>query len=140
MRYIGQCCGRRFWRSRLVYLVALALGLTVAPIAVRGQFVGPDPSPPTGIGAFVPAALAPGAPAGSYPLKDFDHINFSNLHVSIFIPVAPAMGRGAAKVPVGVSLDKGQILFPTLSTQLTGCTSPSNCTYTTTYDVGYGWD
>ncbi len=117
----------------LVWLVAIVV------FAGGWPALGDDPIPSTGIGAFVPAALTPGAPDGVYPLSDIDHINLSNLHLSVFIPVAPAMGRGQAKIPVGVSVDKGQVAFPSSQTS-SNCPNYPTCTLTYTYSVGYAWD
>jgi hypothetical protein len=108
--------------------------LLAGPLILEGQ----DPVPPSGVGAFVSANLTPGAPAGAYALSDLEHINYSNLHLSVFIPVAPAMGRGGASIPVGVSLDNN-IIFPSVRMQ-TGCTAPNQCSHETLYYVAHGWD
>lgn len=43
-----------------------------------------------------PAGLAPGAPAGSYALSDFDNINFYNGSINFHIPLVTIGGRGGA--------------------------------------------
>jgi RHS repeat-associated protein len=47
-------------------------------------------------GGALPLGQAPGAPAGSYPLSDFDTVNFFNGHLNFRLPLAAAGGRGGA--------------------------------------------
>lgn len=117
-------------------VMIFAVGIALSPRVLLAQ----DPVPPTGVGAFMPSALEPGAPSGSYTLTDFDHVNLSNLHVSFYIPVAPSMGRGNAKLPIGVSLDRGQIAFSPTTPINGGCTGPQHCSYTYNYYPGYSMD
>jgi hypothetical protein len=126
-----------FSKSSRFYAVLGALSFLVLTSGLQGQ---ESAAPSTGVGGFVPTNLTPGAPAGSYPLSGFEHINYANLHMSIYIPVAPAAGRGEASLPIGFSLDNN-ITFPVLSVVKTGCTGPSGpCSYVTNYYAGRGWD
>ena len=47
----------------------------------------------------------PGAPVGSYPLTDFEHINLYNGNVNFSLPLLQVGGRGAAKTSINLTLD-----------------------------------
>jgi RHS repeat-associated protein len=107
-----------------VCLIVLAL----APCQIQAQ----DPPSTDGLGVVAPASITPGAPAGSYILHDFDHINLAIRHLSIFLPLAPSMGRGQAKLSIGLSLDTPVWRFPGgPPSQPTGCDTGGGggCTY-----------
>jgi len=63
-------------RHTTTNLIARTLLLAVLTIAPQCA-VAADPPPPDGIGAFTPGTQLPGAPAGSYLVNDFDHINLA---------------------------------------------------------------
>ncbi len=50
-----------------------------------------------------PPGLAPGAPAGSYPLSDFENINLYNGHVSFSLPITQK-GRGGANISIPIRI------------------------------------
>src|SRR5882762_9887134 len=43
-----------------------------------------------------PIGLAPGAPAGSYPLSDLDQVNLFNGNLNFGVPIGHIGGRGSA--------------------------------------------
>src|SRR5215212_3473458 len=45
---------------------------------------------------MTPTGLAPGSPAGSYPLSGFESVNLFNCNLSFRLPLLRAGGRGAA--------------------------------------------
>ena len=47
-----------------------------------------------------PLGLQPGAPAGSYPVSDFDNINLYNGNLSFQLALLSISGRGGAQMPV----------------------------------------
>lgn len=54
---------------------------------------------------MVPSAIAPGAPAGSYSLSDFERISPSNGSLSLSIPLATFSGRGAASFVLPLNIE-----------------------------------
>src|SRR5262245_22758510 len=52
-----------------------------------------------------PAALTPGAPAGSYALSDFDNVNLYNGNLNFRLPLVKVGGRGAAGYTVMLALN-----------------------------------
>ena len=52
-----------------------------------------------------PMALAPGAPAGSYALSDFDSVNLFNGRLNVHLPLFGVLGRGGAKSGVNLTID-----------------------------------
>lgn len=58
----------------------------------QGQVIIPPPLTQS----YTPPALAPGTPAGSYILSDFDAINYGNLSVNFRFPLIKIGGRGTA--------------------------------------------
>lgn len=52
-----------------------------------------------------PAGIAPGSPAGSYALSNFDTVNLFNGHLDARLNLLTVAGRGGAGMTVGVSLN-----------------------------------
>jgi len=52
-----------------------------------------------------PAALTPGAPAGSYALSDFDNVNLYNGNLNFRLPLVSVGGRGAAGHTIMLALN-----------------------------------
>ncbi|MDQ3745360.1 MAG: RHS repeat protein, partial [Acidobacteriota bacterium] len=53
-----------------------------------------------------PSGLAPGSPAGSYPLSDLDTVNLYNGSLNFHLPLLKVGGRGAAGYPVSLNLEQ----------------------------------
>src|SRR5215208_6215850 len=53
-----------------------------------------------------PSALAPGAPAGSYPLSGFESVNLYNGNLNFALPLLQNGGRGAAGVAVTLKVEQ----------------------------------
>src|ERR1044072_5047795 len=53
-----------------------------------------------------PLGLSPGAPAGSYPLSDFDNINLFNGSLNFSLPLVKVGGRGSAGYPITLRIDQ----------------------------------
>jgi RHS repeat-associated protein len=53
-----------------------------------------------------PLGLSPGAPAGSYSLSGFEHINPFNGNLNFYLPLASITGRGGAQGAVMQSIDE----------------------------------
>src|SRR5215216_6748303 len=52
-----------------------------------------------------PLGLTPGAPAGSYPLSDFEDVNLFNGTLNVSLPLIKIAGRGAAGYPLMLRID-----------------------------------
>ncbi|MDQ3802234.1 MAG: discoidin domain-containing protein [Acidobacteriota bacterium] len=85
-----------------------------------------------------PAAITPGAPAGSYALSGFDNINLFNGNLNFSLPLLNVRGRGGAQHTVTLPVEQHWRVerFPDSSTN-SGYYYPS---YNVWYDVrpGYG--
>src|SRR6185503_11331434 len=71
--------------------VRRTLGVAVVLVALCGVTAAQDSS------GALPLGQAPGAPAGSYSIGDFDSINFFNGHLNFNLPLITAGGRGGAQ-------------------------------------------
>lgn len=81
---------------QLAIVICLLLGLSVSALA-QAQTSTNDGSTPAGI--------APGAPAGSYTLSGFEHINQFNGRLSINLPLVKMGGRGSASYTAALSIN-----------------------------------
>src|SRR6185369_17131175 len=52
-----------------------------------------------------PLGLSPGAPAGSYPLSDFEDVNLFNGTLNVSLPLVKIGGRGTAGYPLMLRVD-----------------------------------
>src|SRR6058998_2237758 len=52
-----------------------------------------------------PPGIAPGAPAGSYPLSDFDNINLYSGNLNFRLPLLHAGGRGDARTTLTLPVE-----------------------------------
>jgi hypothetical protein len=79
-------------------LIQSAFAICLALCLGTGSLAQTPPAPVTSgpADAATPAALEPGAPAGSYSLAGFEHINRFNGHLSISLPLVNIGGRGNA--------------------------------------------
>jgi len=84
---------RRFgaWVEGILGLAAF-FGLLISPAIGQTTNVATAGSTPPGI--------APGVPAGSYPLSDFDNVNLYNGKLRFQLPLVNVGGRGDAKMSV----------------------------------------
>src|SRR5262245_28620817 len=55
---------------------------------------------------YTPTSLAPGAPAGSYPLSGFDNINLFNGNLNFRLPLLTVGGRGTAGYTITLPIEK----------------------------------
>src|SRR3954470_4095905 len=53
-----------------------------------------------------PSGFAPGSPAGSYALSDFDTVNLYNGSLNIRLPLLDIGGRGHAGYPIALHVEK----------------------------------
>src|SRR5438270_11129848 len=53
-----------------------------------------------------PSGLAPGSPAGSYPLSDLDAVNLYNGSLNFHLPLLKVGGRGSAGYPISLNLEQ----------------------------------
>ena len=58
-----------------------------------------------------PSGLTPGAPAGAYPLSDFDVVNLYNGRLNFGLPLFQVGGRGGAGYPITLHLQKKWSVF-----------------------------
>ena len=102
-----------------------------------------------------PAAIAPGAPAGSYPLSGFDNINLFSGNLSMAIPLLHMGGRGEAGFTITLRNERNWMLNSTTfylgyQQYRSGwpCSNPTGCgpfvetgadpTWWAPNDAGYG--
>ena len=67
-----------------------------------------------------PTGLTPGAPAGSYPLGDFDNINLFNGNLNFRIPLLKIGGRGSAGYTMTLPIEQKWIIKKGVFNSLTG--------------------
>lgn len=79
----------------IVLLVLLAHGVVIAQDSTRTPTDG-----------YTPLSLAPGAPAGSYPLSGFDNINPYNRKLNFSLPLKPVVGRGGAQYTMQLFIEQ----------------------------------
>jgi hypothetical protein len=96
-----------------------------------------------------PSALTPGAPAGSYTLSDFEHINLSTRRFNFSLPLVTVGGRGSAGYTMTLSMENkwhvNTETRPNIVCNSSGCTTypPTFYNYPTTtwwgqLEPGYG--
>lgn len=59
----------------------------------------------TATSGTTPTGLAPGAPAGSYSLSGFEHVNLFNGNLDFSLPLLKVGGRGGAQTGVNLTLN-----------------------------------
>ena len=91
---IGTHCSSKMSLTlmRGIWLVLLSVALG---ISAKGQNTD----------GTTPAGVAPGAPAGSYPLSDFDSINLFNGNLNFSLPLVKIGGRGNAGHVIPLTLE-----------------------------------
>ena len=67
-----------------------------------------------------PTGLTPGAPAGSYPLGDFDNINLFNGNLNFRIPLLKIGGRGSAGYMMTLPIEQKWIIKKGVYNPFTG--------------------
>jgi hypothetical protein len=90
---------RRFPSAKLLGLAQLSLLLLLLSSSVSAQ------SSQTTTDKMTPSGIAPGAPAGSYPLSGFENINMFNGNLDLRLPLIALDGRGAAVRSMLVSIN-----------------------------------
>ncbi len=86
-----------FLRSSSTFKLLVSLGLLIL-------FAGPVEAQITRTtDGITPPGLAPGAPAGSYPLSEFENINLYNGQVSFTLPIIQK-GRGGANISLPIRI------------------------------------
>src|ERR1700752_2423664 len=78
-------------------LILTPILLVFASLTVFAQQQSTDGATPLG--------LAPGAPAGSYPLSDFEDVNLFNGTLNFALPLVKIGGRGEAAYSLTLRLD-----------------------------------
>src|SRR5512146_1349114 len=79
-----------FRATALLRMAAVVLGLSAILLTT------PNASAQTATDGTTPIALAPGSPAGSYVLSDFDTVNLYNGNLGFSLPLVKIAGRGGA--------------------------------------------
>lgn len=112
----------------LCRLIAAGILMTISFATVIAQ--SSPPANTTATAGWTPLALEPGAPAGSYPLGDFDNINLFNGHLNFALPLMRIGGRGRAgytmMLPIEQNWSVQTVAVPTCD--------QSGCTY---YESNY---
>jgi YD repeat-containing protein len=82
---------------RFVPALPLLLLLCAAPALAQTTSTSSDTT--------TPKALSPGAPAGSYPLSGFEHVNLYNGNLDFHLPLLHVGGRGSAGYTMMLAID-----------------------------------
>ena len=77
-----------------------------------------------------PLGMAPGAPAGSYPLSGFDNVNLYSGNLSFSLPLMQVGGRGEAGYTMRLAIDQRWEIRH--DTDISNC-SPGGCSFTHRY-------
>jgi RHS repeat-associated protein len=85
--------------TKALCLRALVCGFLLAAFAVAAN--GQNET-----SGSTPLALSPGAPAGSFPLSDFESVNLYNGHLSFRLPLLKMGGRGADGFNLTLNIDQ----------------------------------
>lgn len=80
---------------RTVLLTSTLLFLSFANVVAQQQSTD----------GATPLGLSPGAPAGSYPLSDFEDVNLFNGTLNVSLPLLKVAGRGEAGYPLMLRID-----------------------------------
>jgi len=115
---------------RIGYLFGIPLLLMLLANITNAQTTNPNDG-------STPPGLAPGAPAGSYPLSGFDNVNPFSGALNFRLPLYTVGGRGDVSHTILLALDFSHWTV-THQTQVSGC-SPAGCNYSHTYYPGGGW-
>ncbi len=86
------------FRVRYQALVTLLITLSGFSVIVNAQRSTTD--------GTTPAALSPGAPAGSYALSGFETVNFYNGGLNCTVPLLGLSGRGVAAMTVSLPIEQ----------------------------------
>jgi RHS repeat-associated protein len=79
---------------------------TLPTLIVFILFVGSSVYAQVSTSGTTPLALSPGAPAGSYPLSDFDNVNLFNGSLNFSLALVRVGGRGGTGYPITLRLDQ----------------------------------
>src|SRR5262245_9538615 len=60
---------------------------------------------------YTPTGLAPGSPAGSYPLSGFDNINLFSGKLNFRLPLLTVGGRGTAGYTITLPIEKNWYVY-----------------------------
>lgn len=78
--------------------IGISVWLLVACILASAQITTP-------LDGYTPLSLAPGAPAGSYPLSGFYNINLFNGNLNFSLPFLQIGGRGSAQFTMRLNIE-----------------------------------
>src|SRR5947209_16045086 len=84
--------------KRVCHVVAFALWIVLLVGTADAQRSSTD--------GYTPMALQPGAPAGSYALSDFDHVNLYNGNLNFSLPLRRVVGRGEAQYMMALMIEQ----------------------------------
>lgn len=115
-------------RHHYIVLFSLAL-LVLLTMTVQGQTT-------SSYDGKTPSGLAPGAPAGSYPLSGFDNINLYNGKMNFHLPLVQIGGRGSAGYVSLLTIEKQwDVKSQIISQTCLPTTPPIGCSTTKGYWV-----
>jgi hypothetical protein len=119
---------KRRKRHHLRTFIPVGILIMVLFATALGQST--PPANTTATAGWTPLALQPGAPAGSYPLGDFDNINLFNGHLNFRLPLMRVGGRGRAGYTMMLPIEQNWIV----QTVAVPTCDQSGCTY---YESNY---
>lgn len=117
-----------YWTKRHYLRVFVSVGVLLIASFTTALAQSSPPANTTATAGWTPLSLQPGAPAGSYPLGDFDNVNLFNGHLNFRLPLMQIGGRGRAgytMLPIEQNWNVQTVAVPTCNQS--GCTySESN--------------
>src|SRR5215213_310069 len=114
-------------------LVAFSLSLLIACSALaQGSWSATDGKTPT--------SLAPGAPAGSYPLSGIDNVNLYNGNLNFALPLLQIGGRGGAGASITLPIETHWREVHTVPAPICNQSGCSPGTVSTVYPTPNGWN
>lgn len=92
------------------HLVKGLMLMALLSSVIYGQTQSSDP-----FNGTTPAGLAPGAPAGAFPLSGFENVNLFSGNLNFNLPILKIGGRGSAQYSVSVTIDRPQWRIETIT-------------------------
>lgn len=117
-------------------ILHLSLLIAAGGFAFPAQAQSPITSSTDG---STPLAIAPGAPAGSFPLSGFDNVNLYNGHLNFRLPFLQVNGRGDARYSMTLAIDARKWRVERLVNPGTCSGGPANTSTARTRTGGVTW-
>ncbi|MBZ5537621.1 MAG: hypothetical protein LAO31_16815 [Acidobacteriia bacterium] len=88
------------FRRQIFQILKLTIFLTFLVLLCETTATNAQETNTTGTDGWTPPGIAPGSPAGSYPLSGFETVNLYNGSLNFRLPLVQILGRGSAQTAV----------------------------------------